>query len=111
MAVRLGPIGYVPDPAHTNSVECVWDTLEHNIHRIWHHVSKGHLVRYIDESALRLNESNCNFRTLVRMITFAHHAAQHRISSRGFIVSSARARESRPRARRQGVVEDQNDNA
>ena len=50
---------YVRGEVHTNSIESVWEVLKRSITGTWHHVSKKHLARYINEAAFRLNEGNC----------------------------------------------------
>lgn len=42
----------------TNAVESVWAVLKRSIVGTYHHVSKKHLPRYINEAAFRLNEGD-----------------------------------------------------
>ena len=41
--------------ANTNSIESVWAVLNRGVHGTFHHVSKKHLDRYVDEFTFRLN--------------------------------------------------------
>lgn len=40
---------------HTNTIEGFWATLKRGVYGIYHHVSKQHLQRYVDEFAFRYN--------------------------------------------------------
>ena len=62
---------YVRGEVHTNSIESVWALLKRSITGTWHHVSKKHLARYVNEAAFRLNEGNCEVDTLDRMVALA----------------------------------------
>ncbi|MCY3853504.1 MAG: IS1595 family transposase [Gammaproteobacteria bacterium] len=58
---------YVNDMAHTNGVESVWAVLKRGVNGTFHHVSKKHLHRYLNEFTFRLNEGNCEIDTIDRM--------------------------------------------
>ena len=63
---------YVRGDVHTNGIESVWAVLKRSIVTgTWHHVSKKHLARYVNEAAFRLNEGNCRVDTLDRMAALA----------------------------------------
>ena len=47
---------YVVGDCHTNDIESVWAVLKRGIYGTYHHVSKKHLHRYVNEAAFRLNE-------------------------------------------------------
>lgn len=40
---------------HTNTIEGFWATLKRGVYGIYHHVSKQHLQKYVDEFAFRYN--------------------------------------------------------
>lgn len=42
----------------TNGIESVWAVLKRGLHGVYHHASKKHLGRYVDEFTFRLNEGN-----------------------------------------------------
>jgi len=46
---------YVRGDVHTNTVESAFSLLKRGIIGSFHHVSKGHLGRYVDEFAFRYN--------------------------------------------------------
>ncbi len=46
---------YVRGEVHTNTMESFWALLKRGIHGIYHHVSKKHLDKYIDEFEYRYN--------------------------------------------------------
>ena len=66
-AVNHSANQYVNGFAHTNGVESFWAMLKRALTGAYHHVSFKHLHRYINESAFRLNEGNCDVDTLDRM--------------------------------------------
>ena len=51
---------YVRGEVHTNSIKSVWAVLKRSITGTWHHVSKKHLARYV-------NEGNCQVDTLAAL--------------------------------------------
>jgi transposase-like protein len=51
----------------TNSIESVFAVLKRGITCVYHHTSRKHLGRYVDEFAFRLNEGNCKRHTLARL--------------------------------------------
>jgi transposase-like protein len=50
-----------------NGVESVWAVLKRGIIGVYHHVTKKHLARYVDEFAFRLNEGNVKRHTWERL--------------------------------------------
>lgn len=56
--------------ASTNSIESVWAVLKRGLHGVYHHASKKHLHRYINEFTFRLNEGNVKNHTLQRLDSF-----------------------------------------
>jgi ISXO2 transposase-like protein len=46
---------YVRGDVHTNTVEGFFSLLKRGINGSFHHVSKGHLFRYVDEFSFRYN--------------------------------------------------------
>ena len=41
---------------HTNGIESFWAVLKRGIYGVWHHVSRKHLHRYVNEATFRMNE-------------------------------------------------------
>ena len=58
---------YVRDGVTTNSIESVFAVLKRGLMGVYHHASKKHLARYVDEFAFRLNEGNVANHTLTRL--------------------------------------------
>ena len=52
-AVKHSAFEYVRGPVHTNSLESFWSTLKRAYHGTYHHLSKKHLQRYMNEFAGR----------------------------------------------------------
>lgn len=61
---------YVRGPVHTNGIESVWAVLKRGLHGVYHHASKKHLGRYVDEFSWRLNAGNVARHTLQRLDSF-----------------------------------------
>src|SRR3990167_7811690 len=58
---------YVRDGVTTNSIESVFAVLKRGLFGVYHHASKKHLSRYVDEFAFRLNEGNVRHHTMTRL--------------------------------------------
>jgi hypothetical protein len=52
---------------------------------VYHHTSKKHLHRYVDEFAFRLNDGNVTRHTLDRLDSFVDGAAGKRLTYKGLI--------------------------
>ena len=71
---------YVRGSVHTNGIESVWSVFKRSVTGTWHHVSKKHLSRYVNEAAFRLNEGNCEVDTLDRMESLAKRVGGKRLT-------------------------------
>lgn len=58
---------YARGPVTTNGMESVWAVLKRGLHGVYHHISRKHTGRYVDEFAWRLNEGNVARHTLERL--------------------------------------------
>ena len=58
---------YVRGDVHTNSIESVWAVLKRGLHGVYHHASKKHMGRYVDEFTFRLNDGNESRHTFERL--------------------------------------------
>jgi transposase-like protein len=54
----------------TNGIESVWAVLRRGLHGVYHHASKKHIARYVNEFTFRLNEANVGRHTLDRLNSF-----------------------------------------
>lgn len=64
----------------TNSIESVWAVLKRGVHGVYHHTSRKHLGRYVNEFAFRLNDGNCKRHTLDRLDSFVSATAGKRLT-------------------------------
>jgi hypothetical protein len=64
----------------TNGIESVWAVLKRGLHGVYHHASKKHLARYVDEFTFRLNDGNVKIHTLGRLNSFVAATAQKRLT-------------------------------
>jgi transposase-like protein len=71
---------YARGPVSTNSIESVWAVLKRGLHGVYHHASKKHLRRYVDEFTFRLNEGNVKRHSLERLASFVDRVAGKRIT-------------------------------
>ena len=60
---------YVKDMASTDEIESVWAVLKRSITETYHHVSKKHLHRYVNETTFRLNESDVRNMLMARIVS------------------------------------------
>jgi hypothetical protein len=61
---------YVRGNVHTNGIESVWGVLKRGLHGVYHHASKKHIGRYVDEFTFRLNAGNVRRHTFERLDSF-----------------------------------------
>jgi transposase-like protein len=61
---------YVRGDVSTNSIESVWAVMKRGMHGVYHHASKKHLGRYVDEFTFRLNAGKVARHTLDRLDSF-----------------------------------------
>jgi len=71
---------YVRDGVSTNNVESVFAVLKRGLIGVYHHASKKHLHRYVDEFAFRLNDGNVERHTLDRLDSFVAGAKGKRLT-------------------------------
>lgn len=83
--VNHGSGEYVRDGVTTNSIESVFAVLKRGLQGVYHHTSKKHLHRYVDEFAFRLNDGDVKRHTLERLDSFINGAAGRRLTYKGLI--------------------------
>jgi hypothetical protein len=71
---------YVRGDVNTNGIESVWAVLKRGLHGVYHHASKKHLGRYVNEFTFRLNDGNVKIHTLDRMASLVTATAGKRIT-------------------------------
>jgi hypothetical protein len=71
---------YVRAGVTTNSVESVFAVMKRGLHGVYHHASRKHLGRYVNEFAFRLNEGNVRAHTLKRLDALIVATAHKRIT-------------------------------
>ncbi len=69
----------------TNGIESVFAVLRRGLHGVYHHASKKHIVRYVDEFSFRLNEGNVKRHTWDRLDSFVNAVAGKRLTYKGLI--------------------------
>ena len=69
----------------TNGVESVFAVMRRGMHGVYHHASKKHIARYVNEFTFRLNEGNVARHTLDRLDSFVEATAGRRITYKELI--------------------------
>lgn len=78
--VNHGQQKYVENGVTTNSVESVFAVMRRGLHGVYHHASKKHIRRYVNEFTWRLNDGNVARHTLQRLDSFIDAIAGRRIT-------------------------------
>ena len=71
---------YVNGDVHTNGIESVWAVLKRGYNGVYHHWSKKHMHRYIDEFVFRFNEGSDMHHTLDRLDLILANAVNKRVT-------------------------------
>ncbi len=71
---------FVNGMASANSVESVWVLLKRGYYGTFHHFSKKHIDRYMNEFTFRLNGGNCRVDTIDRMVNLTVKTVGKRIT-------------------------------
>lgn len=79
-AINHGAGEYARGNVSTNSIESVWALLKRGVYGVYHHTSRKHLGRYVNEFAFRLSDGNCQRHTLDRLDSFVRATAGKRIT-------------------------------
>ncbi len=78
---------FVRNTVTTNSVESVFAVMRRGMHGVYHHASKKHIGRYLNEFTFRLNEGNVERHTLDRLNSFVDATAGRRITYKDLIAA------------------------
>lgn len=76
---------FVRDDVTTNGVESAFAVMKRGIIGVYHHVSKKHLPRYVDEFTFRLNDGNVRRHTIERLDSMIDGMAGKRLTYKGLI--------------------------
>ena len=76
---------FVRDGVTTNGVESAFAVMKRGIIGVYHHVSKKHLPRYVDEFTFRLNDGNVSWHTIERLDSMIDGMAGKRLAYKGLI--------------------------
>lgn len=79
-SVNHGAKEYTRKGVSTNSIESVWAVMKRGLHGVYHHASKKHLARYVNEFTFRLNEGDVKRHTLQRLDSFVDAVVGKRIT-------------------------------
>jgi len=71
---------YVRNGVTTNSVESMWALLKRGLHGVYHHASKKHLGRYVNEFTFCLNDGNVRRQRVERLASLVSAAFGHHIT-------------------------------
>src|SRR3984893_18491374 len=83
--VNHGEGEFVRDDVTTNSIESVFAVLKRGLNGVYHHASKKHIGRYVDEFTFRLNEGNVQRHTLDRLNSLVGAIAGKRLTYKTLI--------------------------
>jgi transposase-like protein len=78
--VNHGKGEYKRGDVTTNGLESVFAVLKRGLHGVYHHASKKHLGRYVDEFTFRLNDGNVRRHTWDRLDSFVDAVAGKRLT-------------------------------
>jgi transposase-like protein len=76
---------FVRGMAHTNGIESMWSILKRGFYGTFHHFSKKHIDRYVNEFTFRLNEGSCKIDTIDRMKSLAVNTVGKQITYKRLI--------------------------
>jgi hypothetical protein len=83
--VNHGEGEFVRDAVTTNGIESVFAVRKRGLIGVYHHASKKHLDRYVDEFTFRLNEGNVTRHTLDRLDSLVCAVAGKRLTYKTLI--------------------------
>ena len=72
--------------ASTNDIESVWALMKRGYKGVYHHWSKKHLHRYIDEFSFRLDKGNCSIGTIDRIRSLVQCSKNQRLTYEKLII-------------------------
>ena len=79
-SVNHNKMEYSRNGVTTNGIESVFAVMRRGLHGVYHHASKKHIARYVNEFTWRLNEGNVERHTLDRLDSFVDAVAGKRLT-------------------------------
>ncbi len=89
--VNHGEQKYVEKGVTTNGIESVFAVMRRGMHGVYHHASKKHIARYVNEFTWRLNDGNVARHTLDRLDSLVGATAGRRITYKELIAEQKRS--------------------
>ena len=71
---------YVKNGLSTNGIESVWALIKRGYKGVYHHWSKKHLPRYLNEFTFRLDQGNCENDTIDRVNSLLKNSVKKRLT-------------------------------
>lgn len=76
---------YVRGDVTTNSIESVWAVMKRGLNGVYHHASRKHLARYVNEFTFRLNEGNVERTSMERLGSLIDRSIGRRLTYKALI--------------------------
>lgn len=76
---------YARGTTHVNGIESVWAVLKRGIHGTFHHISRKHTGRYVNEFSFRLNDGNVKIHTTERLNSLVDGCAKKRLTYKALV--------------------------
>lgn len=83
--INHGAGEYARGEVTTNGIESVFAVMKRGLHGVYHHASRKHLHRYVDEFAFRLGEGDVSNHTMQRLAALFNAAIGRRITYKELI--------------------------
>lgn len=80
----------------TNGVESVFAVMKRGMHGVYHHASKKHMGRYVDEFTWRLNDGNVRRHSLDRLDSFVDAVVGRRLTYKRLITDNGKSSQTEP---------------
>ena len=82
---------FVKGMASTNGIESVWALLKRGYVGTFHHFTKKHIDRYVNEFAFRLSNCGCEIPTMERIDNIIKHSVNKRLTYKRLIAKENQA--------------------
>ena len=78
---------FVKGMASTHGIESVWTLLKRGYVSTFHHFTKKHIDRYVDEFTFRLSYCGCEISTMERVDNIIKHSVNKRLTYKRLIAA------------------------